>query len=101
MGQRRELKNPWEGEEDVFLVHPQNGLNGLVVHWWLLVHSSQQQQRRAHAQKSVINMMIRLLLNVSDWPIKMIGPGGSPLVVPHLFAVPISVLWVRLQKVNN
>jgi hypothetical protein len=28
----------------------------------------------------------------------MIGPGGLVLVVPHLFAVPISVLWVGLQK---
>ncbi len=28
-------------EEDVFLVHPQNGLNGHpeLVHLWLLVHS--------------------------------------------------------------
>jgi hypothetical protein len=28
----------------------------------------------------------------------MIGPGGSLLVVSHLFAVPVSVLWVGLQK---
>jgi len=30
----------------------------------------------------------------------MIGPGGLLLVVspPHLFAVPVSVLWVGLQK---
>jgi hypothetical protein len=31
-------------------------------------------------------------------PIIMIGPGGLLLVVPHLFALPVSVLWVRLQK---
>ncbi len=24
----------------MFLVHPQNGLNGLILNWWLLVHSS-------------------------------------------------------------
>jgi hypothetical protein len=34
----------------------------------------------------------------SDWPIIMIGAGRSLLVVPHLFAVPVSVLWVGLQK---
>jgi len=30
--------------------------------------------------------------------IMMIGPGGLLLVVPHLFAVPVSVLLVVLQK---
>jgi hypothetical protein len=34
-----------------------------------------------------------LLLSISDWLIIMIGPGGLLLVVPHLFAVPISV-WM-------
>jgi hypothetical protein len=43
LGQRRGLKNPWAGEEDVFFCsfpkrlqqpHPE------LVHWWLLVHSS-------------------------------------------------------------
>jgi hypothetical protein len=33
LGQRRGLKNPWAGEEDVFLVHPQNDLNGLILNW--------------------------------------------------------------------
>jgi len=33
LGQGRGLKNPWAGEEDVFLVHPQNGLNGLILNW--------------------------------------------------------------------
>jgi hypothetical protein len=28
--QRKGLKNPWAGEEDVFLVHPQNGL---ILNW--------------------------------------------------------------------
>jgi hypothetical protein len=27
------LKNPWAGEEDVFLVHPQNGLNSFILNW--------------------------------------------------------------------
>jgi len=53
LGQRRGLKNPWAGEEDEFLVHPQNGLNSLILNWcvggcWfilghrLLVHSRPQ-----------------------------------------------------------
>jgi hypothetical protein len=33
LGQRRGLKNPCAGEEDGFLVHPQNGLNGLIQNW--------------------------------------------------------------------
>ncbi len=37
-------------------------------------------------------------LSVSDWSIIMIGPGGLLLVVPQLFVVPVSVLWVGLQK---
>jgi len=28
----------------------------------------------------------------------MIGPGGLFLVLHHLFAVPVSVLWAGLQK---
>jgi hypothetical protein len=33
LGQRRGLKNSWAEEEDVFLVHPQNGLIGLILNW--------------------------------------------------------------------
>jgi hypothetical protein len=28
----------------------------------------------------------------------MISPGGLSIAVPHLFAVPISVLWVGVAK---
>jgi hypothetical protein len=38
------------------------------------------------------------LLSVCDWLIIMIRPGGLLLVVPHLFALTVSVLWVGLQK---
>jgi hypothetical protein len=31
----------------------------------------------------------------------MIGPGGLLLVVPHLFAVLVSVLWVGLRKITK
>jgi hypothetical protein len=48
-------------------------------------------------EKSVINM-IGLLLLVSDLPIIMIDPVGLLLVVSHLFAVPVLVLWVGLEK---
>jgi hypothetical protein len=44
-------------------------------------------------EKSVINM-IWLPIPLFDWPIIMIRPGGLLLVVPHLFAVPLSVLSV-------
>jgi len=33
LGQKRGLKNPWARQEDVFLVHTQNGLNGLILNW--------------------------------------------------------------------
>jgi vacuolar-type H+-ATPase subunit I/STV1 len=48
------------------------------------------------AQKSLINMIWILLF--FHCPIIMIGPGGLLLVVPHLLTVPVSVLWVGLQK---
>ncbi len=35
----------------------------------------------------------------SDWALIMIGPGGLLFVVSHLF--PVSVLWVRLQKIKE
>ncbi len=38
------------------------------------------------------------MLTVSDWPIIMVGPDGLLLVVPHVFAVRVSVLLVGLQK---
>ncbi len=33
-----------------------------------------------------------------DLPDSLIGPGGLLLVVSHLFAVPLLVLWVGLEK---
>jgi hypothetical protein len=48
-------------------------------------------------EKSVINM-IWLLSFVFDWPIIMIDPGGLLLVVPHLFAVLVSICWVGLPS---
>jgi len=41
--------------------------------------------------------VIWLLLSVSDRRIIMIGPGG---LVPHVFAVPVSFLWVALKKIK-
>jgi hypothetical protein len=45
--------------------------------------------------------MIWLLLSISDWLIIMIGTGGFLVVVPHLFSVPVSVLWMGLQNYLN
>jgi hypothetical protein len=56
-----------------------------------------QHHRCAPAEKSVINM-ISLVLSVSNLPIIMIRPGGLLLVVPHLFALPVSVLWFGVAK---
>ncbi len=53
--------------------------------------------RGTPAKKSVINM-IWLLLSVSDWLIIVISPGGLLIVVPHVFGVQVSVLWVGLPK---
>jgi hypothetical protein len=39
-----------------------------------------------------------ILFTVSDWPMKMIGPGGLLLLVPLLFYVQVSLLLVGLQK---
>jgi hypothetical protein len=33
-----------------------------------------------------------------DWLDSLIGPGGLLLVVSHLFAVPVLVLWLGLEK---
>jgi hypothetical protein len=38
------------------------------------------------------------VLPVSDCPIIMTGPCALLLVVSQLFAVPVSVLWVGLEK---
>jgi hypothetical protein len=33
LGENKGLKNPWAKEEDVFLIHPQNDLNSLILTW--------------------------------------------------------------------
>jgi hypothetical protein len=40
-------------------------------------------------------------LNISDWSITMIGPGGLLLVVSPVYVVPVSVLLVGLPKQNS
>jgi hypothetical protein len=49
------------------------------------------------SEKTVVNL-IQPLLPDSDWPIIIIRLGGLLLVVSHLFAVSVSVLWVGFQK---
>ncbi len=39
-----------------------------------------------------------LTVPVSDWLDSLTGPSGLLLVVYHLLAVPVSVLWVGLEK---
>jgi hypothetical protein len=51
----------------------------------------------ASQKESVINCTC-LRLGISDWLITMIGGGGLLLVVPHVYAVPVSVLLVGLPK---
>ncbi len=41
------------------------------------------------------------LLPVSDWVDGLIGPSGLLLVVSHLRAVPVSLLWWGWKKVSN
>jgi hypothetical protein len=62
--------------------------------WW------NAQKHCAHAEQSIGNM-IWLLLSVSDWPITLIAPGGLLLVVSHLFAVQVSVLWVVKKEITK
>jgi len=35
---------------------------------------------------------------VADWLDSLIRPSGLLLVVSHVYAVPVSVLWVGLEK---
>jgi hypothetical protein len=54
-----------------------------------------------------LHIMLRLVKGTAkpniycDLPDSLIGPGGLLLVVSHLFAVPLLVLWAGLEKVNN
>jgi hypothetical protein len=41
------------------------------------------------------------LTHAVDWLDSLIGPGGLQLVVSLLFAIPVLVLWVELENVNN
>ncbi len=55
------------------------------------------QQYCAPGEKSLINM-ISILLSVSDWLRVMIGTGGLLLVLPNLFAAPVSNFMGGLAK---
>jgi hypothetical protein len=39
-----------------------------------------------------------LITPAIDWLDSLIGPAGLLLVVSHLFAIPVLVLWVGLEK---
>jgi hypothetical protein len=41
--------------------------------------------------------MIQLLLLIFNWAIIIIGPNGLLLIVSHLFAFAILILWVGLD----
>jgi hypothetical protein len=57
-----------------------------------------QHSKASHLiEKSKISISC-VLLPVSDWPIIMTAPGVLQLVISHIFAVPILVLWVGLEK---
>jgi hypothetical protein len=83
----RKLKTCWFGSRKRFW------LCIIAQCVWRLGKGTEQSQKK----NSVIRR-IWLLVTVSDWSIIMIGPGGLLLVFRHLFAVPVSVLWVGLQK---
>jgi hypothetical protein len=54
-----------------------------------------------HLLEKIVMNLIWLPPFVFDWPFVMVGLGGLLLVVPHLFAIPILVLWVGLEKMFN
>jgi hypothetical protein len=39
-----------------------------------------------------------MLIPISNWPTLRIGVGSLLLVVSHIIAVPVLVLWVALKK---
>ncbi len=63
--------------------------------------AGKRRSNAVHLYKNTVINMIRVLASVSDWPIIMIGPRNLLSVVPHSFAVPVSVLWVGCKKVYN
>ncbi len=52
------------------------------------------EQPNKHSQIIFIDCSLFL----SDWVHSLIGPSGLLLVVSHLFAVPVLVLWEGLEK---
>jgi hypothetical protein len=48
--------------------------------------------------KSCVHESLRLAV---DWLDNFIGSGGLLLEVSHPFAVPVLVLWVGMEKIND
>jgi hypothetical protein len=76
-------------------------LNKMVLaqHFGTFAKAGTQHSKASHLmiEKSKINISC-LLLPVFDWPLIMIAPVVLQLVVSNIFAVPILVLWVGLEK---
>ncbi len=64
LGQKRGLKNPWSGEEDVFLIHPHNSLNGLILDWGTGVGSLQPYARALMTEPQFVIMGLQYTLNM-------------------------------------
>jgi hypothetical protein len=55
------------------------------------------------ALEELINILKLYLLTLTlffDWLDSLIGPNGLLLIVSHLFAILLSVLWMGLEKNN-
>jgi len=70
-----------------------------VTYWAVVEMLLAKQQKVCNSTAcSVYSSVEHSFTFLKSWPIIMIGPGGLLLVVPYQFAVPVSVLWVGLQK---
>jgi len=67
----------------------------VLAQHYCLASSKRHSKDVAPCRKECNKYDLTTALTVYDWPIIMIGPGG---LLSAYFAVPVSVLWVELQK---
>ncbi len=81
----------------MWVLAQQNGFGSSTIASGFVVAGERHTNIVHMREKSVINM-IWLLFIAADWPIMLIGPGGLLLVIPYLFALPLSVFMGGVEN---
>jgi hypothetical protein len=86
---------PWESLDEVAESNPVNALERLLGPWNRYAKLS---ERWNNSQINTVKSSLLIAPCFFDWWDSLIAPSGLLLLVSHLLADPVSILWVELEK---